>query len=110
MAGLWPWPKDTRVARLVRIIDTYRETLALVDAAACESVDDRMRAWGQGWVCNNEIVDVNEWASARSIADRHPVTVWDIYNWERDGLYSGKKVGARKRYKVGDILAAMATR
>lgn len=109
MAGLWPWPRDSRVGRLVRIIDQYREALQQVDPAACQSLDNRMRAWGQGWVCNNEIVDVNEMASAKSIADRHPVSVWDIYNWERDGLYSGKKVGARKLYKVGDVLAAMAT-
>ncbi|SKT46158.1 Uncharacterised protein [Mycobacteroides abscessus subsp. bolletii] len=81
-----------------------------VSPGICDDVDAVMLEWGQGWVCNDEIVDVNAWLSAKDISAKHPVTVWDVFNWERKGLYKGRKQGSRKLFRVGDVLAAMARR
>lgn len=103
----WPWPNDSRDDRLRRIIDHYRTALSEVDPAACRAVDDRMIEYGQRWVCDDHaIIDVNEMLSAKDIAERFGLAVWDVYNWERMGFYSGVKRNGRKFYRLGDVLKA----
>lgn len=106
----WPWPKDSKEDRFRRIIDHYRNALADADLQACMALDKRMADYGQAWVSDNSIIDVNEMMTAQELAERHGIAVWDVFNWERQGKYRGVKCGSRKRFRQGDVLAAKAAR
>lgn len=110
----WPWPTDSKDDRLRRIIDHYRSALAEVDLEACLAVDNRMVAYGQGWVCDNSIIDVNEMLSAKDISERFGIPEWDIRNWsyrnpDKIRKYQSAK-GKRAKFRVGDVLTYYANR
>lgn len=106
MMANWPWPADSKDDRLRRIIDHYRSALAEVNLEACLAVDNRMVAYGQGWVCDNSVLNMEERMTARQLSERHGMSVWDVYNWERMGFYKGYKSGRRKLFRQGDVLVA----
>lgn len=104
----WPWPKDTTTDRLKRIIDSYRTALRDVDAATCNLIDARMAEYGQGWITNDEIIDVNEIKPATEIAAQFGLQPWDIQNWSRRHPDRIPKRGMRRGrnlFRVGDVLA-----
>ncbi|WP_195167162.1 helix-turn-helix domain-containing protein [Mycobacteroides abscessus] len=100
----WPWPDDTKDDRYRRIIDHYRTALLEADKEACYLLDKRMADFGQAWISNNDIIDVNAMMTARELSEKHGISVWTIYNWERMGRYRGVKTGARKLFRQGDVL------
>lgn len=103
----WPWPGDTREDRLKRIIDHYRSALAEVDYEACANLDNLMVNCGQGWVCDNSIVDVNEMLSAKQMAEKFGLVEFDVRNWSRrhpELIRKHKAANGRTLYRVGDVL------
>lgn len=109
----WPWPADTRTDKLRRIIDHYRDALAEADYEACVKVDNRMIAYGQPWVCDNSIVDVNEMLSAKDMAARFGFTEFDVRNWARlhpEKIRTHKTANRRVLFRVGDVLSFSANR
>lgn len=105
--GNWPWPDDSREDRLRRIIDHYRSALADIDLEACLALDNRMVDYGQGWVCDNSIVDVNEMLSAKAICERFGIEEWDVRNWAHrhpDKIQKYKANNGRTLFRVGDVL------
>lgn len=109
----WPWPTDSKDDRLRRIIDHYRTALAEIDLEACLAVDKKMVAYGQGWVCDNSIVDVNEMLSAKQMAEKFGFLEFNVRNWARrhpELILSYKAANGRTLYRVGDILTYHATK
>lgn len=103
----WPWPRDTTQDRLKRIIDSYRTALRDVDPTACDLVDGRMSEYGQTWLVNDEIVDVNAVQTATEIAGRFGLAPWDIQNWAHrypEKLPKRGKRGGKNLFRVGDVL------
>jgi hypothetical protein len=104
----WPWPEDTTLDRLKRIIYSYRDALRLTDEQTCNLVDARMAEFGQGWVCSDLVVDVNELKTCKEIADQFGFSPWDIQNWHQrhpDQIPLRGKKGNRNLFRVGDVLA-----
>lgn len=109
--GNWPWPNDTKDARYRRIIDHYRSALADADYGRCVEVDNRMIEYGQPWVCDNSIVDVNDMLSAKAIAERFGIAEWDVRNWDRRNpgkIRKHKAASGRTLFRVGDVLSLRA--
>ena len=97
--------------RYRRIIDAYREALRLRDPSMCRAVDGTMHQWGEGWVCDDEVPDVNALMSAAAIARKWGFQRWDIANWARSGGISAvKTVDDVPLYRVGDVLAFFAAK
>lgn len=104
---MWPWPGDDQDARLRRIIHMYRDMVMACAPAACEIVDEQLRQWGQGWVSDNSIIDMNEMMSAKQLAERHGISIYDVYNWERQGKFEGQRqASGRVLYRQGDVIQA----
>lgn len=104
----WPWPADSKEDRLRRIIDHYRDKLSEVDSVACREVDDLMVEYGQGWVCDDSIIDVNEMLSAKAICERFGLSEWNVRDWARrnpDKIRKHKNSNGRTLFRVGDVLA-----
>lgn len=105
----WPWP-ETETDRLRRIIDYYRDALLEEAPTRCLELDAVMAEYGQGWITDNEIIDVNQLMTAREVSEYiqarfgEDVSVFDVRNWERAGSYSGIWRGSRKYFRLGDVL------
>lgn len=112
MSGRWPWRNDTKDDRYRRIIELYRSALMRADPESCLSLDSRLADYGQGWVSDDTIVDVNEMMTAKALAERHGLSEWDIRNWERAGHIQGfRRPGiSRVLFRQGDVLAYVANR
>lgn len=113
MAGKWPWPADTKTDRLRRIIDHYRNALADIDLDACLALDKLMADYGQSWVSDNSIVDVNAMMSAKDIADRFGLAEWDVRNWARrypEKIRQHKANNGRTLFRLGDVLTYNANK
>ncbi|ADL71052.1 hypothetical protein LEBRON_89 [Mycobacterium phage LeBron] len=112
-APKWPWPSDTKEDRYRRIIDHYRSALAEADYEACAKVDNQMVEYGQGWVCDNSIIDVNEMLSAKELAERFGLSEWNVRDWARrhpDKIRKHKAANGRTLFRVGDVLTYHATK
>ena len=59
--------------RYRRIIDSYRQALILRDPAMCRTIDGKMEEWGEGWVCDDELPDMN--VPRRSVTRRFVVSL-----------------------------------
>ena len=105
MSRNWPWQENTH-KRLRRIIGIYHDALESYAPLACEQLDDRMKQWGQGWISNNDVIDMDEMVSARELSERHGVSVYDVFNWERRGLYEGRREHGSVLFRQGDVLEA----
>lgn len=104
----WPWPEDGTLDRLKRIIHSYRDALRTMDPSTCDLVDARMVEFGQGWVCDNQVVDVNELKPAVEIAEQFGFHPWDIHNWHQrhpEEIPIRGKRGNKNLFRVGDVLA-----
>lgn len=110
---MWPWPNDNRDARYRRIIDHYRNALAEADLDACLSLDKLMADYGQSWVSDNSIVDVNAMMSAKDIAERFGIAEWNVRDWARrhpDRIRKHKTARGRTLFRLGDVLTCNAAK
>lgn len=106
----WPWPEDNRIDKLKRIVDSYRTRLQEVDPTGCQIIDGRMAEYGETWLADNEIVNVNEEKTVEEIyAQFGPgFEPHNIHKWAqreprilpRRGTRNGKTL-----YRLGDVLA-----
>ena len=95
--------------RYRRIIDAYREALRLRAPLMCQTVDAQMVAWGEGWVCDDEVPDVDALMTAAAIARKFGFQRWDIANWVRQGkIKAHPHSGTGSLYRVGDVLVYFA--
>lgn len=96
-------------SRYRRIIDAYREALRAVDPYECRLVDGKMESWGESWVCDDDLPDMDALMSAAAIARKWGFQRWDIANWVRaGGIMSPKSSNGIPLYRVGDVLAHFA--
>lgn len=91
--------------RYRRIIDAYRTVLRANNPAACQAVDGKMEEQGEGWVCDDDIPDLNALWTASQIAKKWGFQRWDIDNWVRAGAIKRHETDKGPRYRVGDVLA-----
>ncbi|QFG10324.1 excise [Mycobacterium phage DyoEdafos] len=113
MPPKWPWPGDTKDDRYRRIIDHYRTALADIDLEACLVVDKKMAEYGQPWVSDNSIIDVNEMLSAKQLAERFGLSEWNVRDWARrhpERIRKHKAANGRTLFRVGDVLTYHATK
>lgn len=92
------------------IIDAYRQALLLRDPAMCRTIDGRMEESGEGWVCDDGPVDVNQWMSAKAISERFGIPSPNIYYWygqNPESIQRVKKDG-RVVFWLADILRHQA--
>lgn len=95
--------------RYRRIIDAYRESLRLRDPEMCRVIDGNMEAWGEGWVCDDEVPDMDALMTAAALARKFGFQRWDIANWVRAGNITAHPYpGTGSLYRVGDVLAFFA--
>lgn len=112
-ASKWPWPTDTRTDKLRRIIDHYRSALAEADLDACLRLDKRMADYGQSWVSDNSIVDVNAMMSAKAIAEQFGLEEFDVRNWAKrhpERIRQHKAGNGRMLFQLGDVLTYNANK
>jgi len=81
----------------------------LRDPSMCRSIDGQMDRAGEGWVCDDELPDMNARMTAAAIAKKFGFQRWDIANWCRAGGFDSMDgpTGAPV-YRVGDVLAYFA--
>lgn len=106
----WPWPRDTRIDKLKRIVDSYRTRLQEVDPLGCMVIDGRMREFGEQWISSEEVVNVNEHATVEEIYNQfgpgfepHNIHMWA--HEHPDKIPKQGKRNGRTLFRVGDILA-----
>lgn len=111
MSEGWPWPHESTEDRLRHILDLYRSALLEEAPYRCLDLDAVMHDYGQGWITDDEIVDVNQWLTAREVCEyieakwgSSGITPFDVRNWERAGAFVGEKRGSRKYFRLGDVL------
>lgn len=78
-----------------------------VDPAYCKILDEQMAQFGQGWISDDTIVDVNELLTAVEFEQRFGVRAFTLKDYAR--RHSIPKMGKRGRadlYRLGDLLAA----
>lgn len=109
--GKWPWQESTQ-DRLRRIIEIYRFALVEADPILASTVDEKMRDWGQGWICSDTIVDVNRLMSAEKIAQELGINPWNVHDWSRrhPDLIPRRKADGRTAYRLGDVLSYQAAK
>ncbi len=72
-----------------------------------------MAEYGQPWVSDNSIIDVNEMLSAKQLSERFGISEWDVRNWAKrhpDKIRRHKAANGRTLFRVGDVLTFHATR
>ena len=91
------------------IIDSYRNKLLAVAPTACFDLDDVMRQVGQGWVCDNSIVDPEELVTTQDVVDRYGISKAAIQAFtRRNNVKIRGRDGKSYVYRLGDILSARA--
>ena len=113
MSDRWPWPADSKEDRLRRIIDHYRQGLADIDLEACLVLDKKMADYGQPWISDNSIVDVNAMLSAKDVAERFGLSEWNVRDWARrnpDKIRRNKAAKGRTLFRLGDVLTYSANK
>ena len=84
-----------------------------VDPANCKLVDARMCEYGETWVCDLEVVDVNKEKTVNEIYAQFGsgFEPWLIHTWAQQAPDRLPKRGERDGkvlYRVGDVLAYQA--
>ena len=91
------------------MVDQYRVRLYESDPRLCRLVDEIMIRVGQGWVCDDGVVDLNELMTAQDIERRHGISLTAIRKIAlRNGVEVRGKRGKWNLYRLGDILSARA--
>ncbi|OHT95399.1 hypothetical protein [Mycobacteroides chelonae] len=110
MSDGWPW-QENETDRLRRIIHHYRNALLEECPTRCLTVDELMFQYGQEWITDDEIIDVDQLLTAREVCEyiaakwgTSKVSPFDVRNWERAGAFVGEKRGSRKYFRLGDVL------
>lgn len=93
------------------VVDQYRSKLLEIDRNACHEVDMVMLRIGQGWVCDQTVVDPDELVTARVMESRYGIGEAAIRALARRyGIEIRGKDGFANLYRVGDILSARAAK
>lgn len=108
----WPWPHESTEDRLRHILDLYRTALLEEAPYRCLDLDAVMHDYGQGWITDDEIVDVNQWLTAREVCEYIEakwganISVWNVRDWARrhPGELPHRKLGGKKLFRLGDVL------
>ena len=91
------------------MVDQYRTKLYHSDPRMCRQVDEIMIRVGQGWVCDDGIVDPNSLMTAEDIERRHGISRGALRLLvHRHGIEVRGKQGKWNLYRLGDILAIRA--
>lgn len=91
--------------------DQYRTKLYQLDPRSCRQVDEIMIRVGQGWICDDGVVDPNEWLTAQDIERRHGIGENAVRKLAlRYGIEVRGKRGKFNLYRLGDILSARAAK
>lgn len=89
--------------------DQYRTKLYEVDPRSCRQIDTIMVRVGQGWICDERVMDPNELLTAREIEDRFGISRSAINMFAlRAGVEVRGKRGRANLYRLGDVLEARA--
>lgn len=94
--------------RYRRIIDSLWTALQEADPVAARHMAARLTEFGEGWVVNNDPVDVEEKLSATEIARRFGFNPWDVHNWARAGNLTKYGTESRPLFRLGDVLRYQA--
>lgn len=106
----WPWPADTALDRARRVAQLYRVSLAAVDPERCETLDQQVARFGQGWaVPSVSTHEDDDLLTAELAADAVHVKTRTIYAWRQDGLPVVATPDG-PRYRVRDIREFIAER
>lgn len=95
-----------------RIIDAYRAKLMEVSPAACNEVDDQMWHEGNGWVCDDREIDLDQLWTAKEIAERFGLSQQNVRDWARrhpDQITTHKR-GSKALYSVREVLRYQANK
>lgn len=109
--GEWPW-QENETDRLRRILHHYRNALLEECPTRCLTVDELMFQYGQEWITDDSVIDVNEYVTAKQIWQRFGISDWNIRDWARrnpDEIRT-RKVGGKRLFLLGDILRHQARR
>lgn len=96
--------------RYRRIIDAYRGKLLEVSPSACNEVDDKLWAMGEGWVSDDRELDLDKLMTAREIAERFGLSQQNIRDWARrhpDKIKTYKQ-GHKAYYLLREVLSYQA--
>lgn len=108
--GVWPWPADTALDIARRLLQTYREALAQRDPLACEQIDARAAAVGQGWVKPTlEVWGDDDLVTTAEAAELAGVSADVIRQWGRRGhLPRLTASDGTRRWRAGDVRTHIA--
>jgi hypothetical protein len=82
--GAWPNPLDTPLDRARRIAGMYRARLRALDTAACDELDDTVRAFGETWMLDKpDLVDPDRELTTAEAAAYARVSQDMIRHWAR---------------------------
>lgn len=91
--------------------DQYRTALYQLDPRTCRQVDEIMIRVGQGWICDEGIVNPDDLMTAEDIERRHGISQVAIRKLvSRYGIEIRGKQGKWNLYRLGDILSARAAK
>lgn len=93
------------------VADSYRNKLLQVDRDACHEVDLAMTRAGQGWVCDQSIIDPDELVTAQIIQSRYGINEAAVRALARRyGIKIRGKRDFANLYRLGDVLSARAAK
>lgn len=91
------------------VADKYRSALLAADREECHRVDLVMVRAGQGWICDESVVDPDESVTAADIEARFGIREFSVRDLaRRHGIPVLGRRGKANVYRLGDILAARA--
>ena len=93
------------------VADQYRQKLLQVDQGACHEVDLVMTRAGQGWVCEESIINPDDVLTAAEIEAKFGIREFTIRALARRyGVEIRGRRGLANLYRLGDILSARAAK
>lgn len=113
MTAPWPWPCDNVETMIRRIALLYRDELRKANEGACDVLDSNMRQWGQHWVTDDDIVDLEALVTKGELASRFGIRPWQVRDWSKrwpDRLPIRGMRANRNLYRLGDALACASRR
>lgn len=107
--GRWPFPGDSPVVRARRVALAYRAALLTADPVSCDTLDRRMRGWGQGWaVVRLYHYEMTDWITPAQAAELGSVNRRTVAAWRRHGRLRGRRGAGGWEYLAGDVLLALS--